>query len=325
MENFFGKLPGREFGLRRFVGVKSVALLFVLLVVGVGLGLALPSGAVAMGAKPKVAPVFEYKVIDGFSSPESVISNGKWFYVSNVGAELKPSEKDGDGFISVLSSDGTVIERKFLTGLNAPKGMGIAGGVLYVADIDRIVGFELKTRRRVFELDFSAEGTVFLNDITVVDSTTLLVSATDIGRIYAVTLGPDKRFTPIIIDVPGVNGLEFDSINRRLFIVSYAEKKGALSVISFAHGPGETQDLTGPVGRLDGVALLPEGKVLFSDWVEFGSAGKLRLFDIESGKLTEVELEEASIGPADFYYDNSTNRIWLPRMVEGKVMIQELK
>ncbi|MBE9528857.1 MAG: ATP-binding protein [Proteobacteria bacterium] len=316
-----GKLKyGFDFPYREFT-VKSAALLSVLFVALV----LLPALSNAMGAKPKAVPAFEFKVVDGFSSPESVTSDGKWFYVSNVGAELKPSDKDGDGFISVLGPDGTVIERKYLTGLDAPKGMGIAGGALYVADVDRVVGFDLMTRKQVFELDFSAEGTVFLNDITVVDSTTLLVSATDIGKVYAVTLGKNKRYTPVVIDVPGVNGLEFDSINRRLFLVSFADDKGALSVIPFAHGPGDLQDLTGPVGRLDGVALLPGGKVLFSDWVKFGSPGKLHLFDIETGKFSDVELKEASIGPADFFYDSSANRIWLPRMVEGKVMIQELK
>ncbi len=286
----------------------------------------LPSGVNAMGVKHKAeALISGYTVIDGFSSPESVTTDGRLFYVSNVGVKLAPSAKDGDGFISSLTPDGRLLERRFITGLNAPKGMGIIDGVLYVADIDKIVGFDLKSRKPVFSLDFSAEGTKSLNDITVVDSTTLLVSATDIGEVYAVTLGKHKRYTRMLIEIKGVNGLAFDAEHYRLFIVNFVDGKGALRVIPFKHGPGELQNLTGPVGMLDGVALLPGGRVLFSDWVKFGSPGRLYLFDILSGKTKSVELKEAVKGPADFYYDKVRKKIWIPAMVEGRVMIQNFK
>ncbi len=312
----------RRFDLRQLLRTKNVAFLSVLFTVF----MLLPSVVNAMGAKQKVGSVITgHTVIDGFSSPESVTSDGHRFYVSNVGVELKPSEKDGDGFISLLSAGGKVLERKFISGLNAPKGMVIAGGVLYVADVDRVLGFDLKTRKRVFDLDFSHEGTAYLNDITVVDDTTLLVSATDIGNIYAVTLGAGKRYTPVAKGITGVNGLVYDTANERLLLVNFVEGKGALGFIPFAGVPGDLQNLSGPVGLLDGLALLPDGRVLFSDWVKFGSPGRLNIFDVESGKMTFLKLKEDAIGPADFFYDKGTNKLWLPRMVEGKVMVQELK
>ena len=137
------------------------------------------------GLRPaEVKTEVKTKVIDGFSSPESVIADrdGSRFFVSNVGEKLEPSAKDGDGFISELTPDGAVVNRNFLPKegvLNAPKGMAIIGQTLFVTDIDRVVGFDMATRQKTFELDFSAEKTVFLNDLAVFDDKTLFVSATD--------------------------------------------------------------------------------------------------------------------------------------------------
>lgn len=43
--------------------------------------------------------------------------------MSNVGEKLEPLAKDNDGFISKLDKNGKVLEYKFLTHLNTPKGM----------------------------------------------------------------------------------------------------------------------------------------------------------------------------------------------------------
>lgn len=93
-----------------------------------------------------MSPAQAVRIIEGFSHPESITadSTGKIF-VSNIGAALEPTAKDGDGFITELSADGAVIERFFTPkgALNAPKGLAAINDVLYVADIDRIVGFNL--------------------------------------------------------------------------------------------------------------------------------------------------------------------------------------
>ncbi len=278
-------------------------------------------------------PEPSFKVIGGFSSPESVIAGpgSERFYVSNVGEKLQPSTKDGDGFISALSADGTVIERKYLPTqgeLNAPKGMAVIGRVLYVADIDRIVGFDLGSRALVFELDFSAEKTAFLNDLAVIDAETLVVSASDIGKVYEVSLGDNPRYEVFIDKLPGANGLYYDATNHRLFIVSMGSGKGfngALSVISLAHGGGNLQRLTGPLGSLDGVVLLGDDRVLFTDWVAYDKTGVMRSFNLNTKELSEIKLAEAPRGPADFYYDADSARLWLPRMMEGTVMIEKLR
>lgn len=272
-------------------------------------------------------------VIDGFLSPESVLkdSNGDFFYVSNMGAKLEPSLKDSDGFISRLTGDGKIDDKKYLPKegvLHAPKGMAMMGRTLFVADVDRVVGFNVDSRETVFEIDLSAEKTVFLNDIVVLDPYTLAVSATDVGRIYKITVGEKPSFSVLVDNVPGANGLYYDKAKKRLFTVGFGEGdkfNGALGVVTFANdGKATYTKLTGAIGALDGVWLLPGERVLFSDWVSMGKPGKLWVFDMKDKKLDTMRLSEDVLGPADFYYDEDANTIWLPKMMEGKVLVERV-
>src|SRR5690242_16082702 len=75
----------------------------------------------------------------GLEAPESVLYNSaqKVYYVSNVVGT--PTDKDGNGYISQLDENGKIVNQKWVTGLNAPKGLGLYNGKLYVADIDQVV------------------------------------------------------------------------------------------------------------------------------------------------------------------------------------------
>lgn len=103
----------------------------------------------------------------GFDQPESVVSDdgGAFLYVSSIHGQ--PGEKDGRGYISKLTSDGRMIERRWVDGLNAPKGMGIHEGRLFVTDIDRFLVIDVASGE-VLE-QFSPSGAQFLNDVAVDD------------------------------------------------------------------------------------------------------------------------------------------------------------
>src|SRR5690554_3013505 len=63
--------------------------------------------------------------LEGFSLPEGVTSDGKFFYISNVGVEFNPMDKDEDGFISRVNNNGEINELRFLPKegkLHSPKG-----------------------------------------------------------------------------------------------------------------------------------------------------------------------------------------------------------
>jgi len=119
-----------------------------------------------------------FKVI-GFNHIESVASDGKFIYAADIGKELNPTAKDGDGQIIKLDKKGKILDATFVKEkLDAPKGLAINKGILFINDVDKLLAVELKTGKKLYEIDFSKE-TAFLNDIVVWNNNTLYVSATD--------------------------------------------------------------------------------------------------------------------------------------------------
>src|ERR1700704_2976197 len=71
--------------------------------------------------------------------PESVLydAGDKVLYVSNIEG-TEPWGKDGKGSIGKVGLDGKIIKADWVTGLQAPKGLGLYKGKLYAADIDNV-------------------------------------------------------------------------------------------------------------------------------------------------------------------------------------------
>ena len=261
--------------------------------------------------------------IEGFSSPESTIVNKNDLYISNVGKELKPTLKDGDGFISKLDINGNIKELHFIDGLNAPKGMGIVGNTLFVADINTLRGFDLSTKKEIFNVVF--EGVNFLNDITVKDSNTLFIGASDTSAIYEVNIS-NKSYKKLM-DFTVANGLFYEdgilytaqlgSTTQNMF-----DGKGKLYKIDLKDNNKLTQ-LGTFEGVLDGVHKVGN-KVYVSDWGNAKKTGIIRVYDLETKKESVLETE-LFMGAADFWIDEKSKKIFMPQMIGGKVTIFDLK
>ena len=120
-------------------------------------------------------PIFSLEikwVVDGLNEPESVIfdKNSDTIYISNINGD--PLKLDKNGYISKISVDGQILEKKWIKGLDAPKGMTIFNDHLFVADINKIWKINTLNKKKQF---FLVNGAGFLNDL-VVDKK---------GRIYA--------------------------------------------------------------------------------------------------------------------------------------------
>jgi DNA-binding beta-propeller fold protein YncE len=266
------------------------------------------------------------KTIAGFASPESVVVAGDYVYVSNVGEKLEPFAKDGDGFISRLDRQGNVRELKWKSGLNAPKGMIAHNGVLYVADIDRVLGWRMSDGKPVFELDLSATGVRFLNAFAGFSGHRLLLSATDQNKVYVIhTRHP--RYEELRFDHPpqGPNGLDLSG-----HILTVAEwgtdgrPNGKVRQYRLKGNQATqiAQYELAPPGLYDGVVGLGGQRYLVSNWVRFEPAGVLHWLDTRTDRQ---ELVQAPVmaGPADLARDG--NVLWVPAMLEGKVYRLQLQ
>ncbi len=272
------------------------------------------------------------KIIEGFNSPESVARDGKYLYVSNLGVKLEPSAKDGDGYISKLDIQGNVVKKDFITGLDGPKGLAVLGNVLYVSDIDHLLGFDLKSGEKVFDLDFSAEKTAYLNDLAVEDNHHLFISATDINKIFQVDVKA-KTYVDIGVAVSGPNGLWYEAKGKQLYVVGFASQDGKASgevgVVDFLRQPAEYKKIIDRPGYYDGIQPMADGVFLVSDWVAF---------EPERGVLLRVNVKSRTFdvipgaygGPADFLYVHDKaglypRLLYLPRMIDGKLEIRTLQ
>ena len=128
----------------------------------VGMAIALVAAGAAF-ARAEAQPAVLWETT-GLKTPESALAVPAegFAYVSNVAG--KPTDKDGNGFISKVSlADGKIIALEWAKGLDAPKGLALAGGKLYTSDIDQLVEIDPASGKILAKYD--APGATFLNDV----------------------------------------------------------------------------------------------------------------------------------------------------------------
>ncbi len=282
----------------------------------------------ALGLPVQAASVTVEKTITGFNSPESVVVSGADVFVSNLGVKLEPMSKDGDGYISRLDRQGNIKALKWADKLDGPKGMLAVNGVLYVADIDRVLGFRQQDGKRVFELDLSATGTKFLNGFTRYDNRRLLLSSTDLNKVFVIDLA-GKSWTELQFDTPptGPNGMK--KLGGRLLVVEWGSDGQANGKVKsylldgFAAKREKTWEPS-PAGYFDGVVSLGANQWLISNWVKFEPAGLLQVLDTRTGQISVANEKIPLAGPADLFLDDQ-GKLWVPGMMEGKVYRMNLR
>jgi sugar lactone lactonase YvrE len=251
---------------------------------------------------------------EGMDTPESAYfdeASGSIFVSQIVGA---PDDRDGVGFISRLDSDGNVVDTMWFAGLNAPKGLRSHEGVLWVADIDRVVGISIQTGEIVE--DVTIDGAQFLNDVAVSQDGTVYVSDMLATTIYEVADGGASVFAEgEELEYP--NGLLVDG--DRLVVAAWGRPNddfttdvpGRLFALNL-----ETAEKTlitpEPLGNLDGVESDGRGGFIVSDY----QAGTVMQVTA-SGEV--IELRQFGPGTADLAFVPAGNVLLVPHMNESQV------
>jgi len=262
--------------------------------------------------------------IEGFAAPESVLHDptDDVYLVSNIVGD--PGAKDGQGFISRVSPAGEVLELRWIDGghegatLNAPKGMGLLGDTLVVADIDAVRLFDRSSGDPIGS--WEVDGATFLNDVAVAPNGTIYVSDTGVGfnggqpedtgtsGIHAFSADGSHR-TLDTGDQTGINGLA--AAGSRLYGVT----SGTGTVFQIENGVlSELPELPGL--NLDGVIVMDDG-LLISDW-DTETVYLLR----GNGSISAVVRNVTS--PADIGIDRTRNRLLIPGLMTGQVLLAPL-
>lgn len=259
----------------------------------------------------------------GLLDPESVLhdSAADVYVVSNVNGQ--PLDKDGNGFISRVSPDGRMLAVRWIAGgqngvtLNAPKGSGIVGDTLYVADIDVVRRFHRVTGAPLGEIPVPGAG--FLNDLAVGPDGTVYVTDTGLrmgaGRMQASGTDAVHRIRGGQAQ-PLVKGPELGSPNGMV-----VDADGGVTVAGMTSGEiyhvsadGRTRTpLRAPRrGQLDGMVRTRGGSLLVSDWK------RSSVHRIHADAEPEVAVKDLP-SPADIGYDARRNRLLVPLMTVNRL------
>lgn len=240
-------------------------------------------------------------------TPESVLYDAERgvIYVSNVNEN--PWVKDNNGYISVLKPDGSMKTAEWVTGMSAPKGMGILNGKLYAADIDGLVEIDINQGKIIKR--YTANGVVSLNDVDVSNDGTVFVSDSNTGKIYALK---DGKFSLWLDgkDMGGINGLFVDG--DKLYV-------GSGNIYQVDLNTKKVLEFQSDCGGVDGIEKDNNGNFVFSNW-----PGKI--YYLKGGQVTKmVDSTKEKINTADIGFAKELNLLLVPTFFDNRVVAYKIE
>lgn len=282
--------------------------------------LAVVSLAIPTRAAEELPIVWE--VTEGLSAPESVYYDADTglLFLSQIG-KGGGAGVDGDGFLSKLSVDGKMIEQKWVTGLNSPKGIRVHDGTLWVSDITQLVGVEIATGKIIARVD--VPDATFLNDVTCGPDGSVYVTDMRASRVMRHRDGKTEVFA---------EGPELEHPNGILFHEGHLILGGWAAKVdenfkTLTPGRLLSLDVTSkeitpitpePTGNLDGIEIDGRGGYFVTDWF----AGKV-LHISGSGEVTT--LMTLAQGTADQAVLLDSGLLILPRMKENRLTAYDIR
>ncbi len=233
--------------------------------------------------------------------PESVLfdATNSVLYVSQING--KPAEKNGNGSIAKVGLDGKITNGNWVSGLNAPKGLGRNGNRLFVADLSEVVEIDIKTGRIIRKIP--VEGARFLNDITVSEKGIVYVSDSDTKKVHRIENGQVSTYLDNLTRPNGLLALGNDLLVLDSGKLLKADAQKKLSTL--AEGMHESTD---------GIEQISPGEYLVSTW-----NGNVY---IVKGSTVEkmLDLSGAKINTADIGYDARSQVVYVPTFYKNSVM-----
>ncbi|HEV7348178.1 ATP/GTP-binding protein [Telluribacter sp.] len=239
--------------------------------------------------------------------PESVLysPDDKVLYVSLI--DGKPWDKDGQGGIAKVGLDGKIISNTWVTGLHAPKGMGIVGNRLYAADVDEVVVIDRKSGK--IEQKIAIEGAKHLNDVSANKKGEVYVTDMETGKIHLIKGGEASTYYETSANPNGVlavnDGLLM-AIGGKL--VKLDAKK---NVTTLAEGMDASTD---------GIEEIKPGEYIVSCW-----SGIVYHVKADGSKETLLDTRGDKINSADIGYDPAKKIIYVPTFMKNNVTAYQLR
>ena len=259
--------------------------------------------------------------LKGFDAPELVVFDpaSNALYVSNIGGKIW--QKDRNGFLAKVSSDGKMIERNWLTGLNSPTGLALDGGKLYVADIDQLVEIDIASKS--IAKRYPAPGAKWFNDVASDGKGVVYVADSATNTIWRLKDGKFEAWlTDDALNAPNGLHVEGDTLIVAPFgAMAEAGKEARLAhllVVSLNDKSIKQLGIGLAFGNLDGVEPIEPGVYLVTDW----ASGPLYRVDAQGNVVRLLDLHQ---GTADLTYLPETKTILIPMMLDNALVAYKLE
>jgi len=247
-----------------------------------------------------------WAVDTGLNVPESAFYNSfdNTIYVSNIVGHF--NEKDGIGYISKINLRGEMVEKEWVSGLNAPKGMYFTKSKLYVTDFDRVLELEMPSGKILKEYKSSLSKD--LNDVTIASNGRVYI--TDSGTNCLFMVGKDSL--EIFIHSPAVEGMNGIYSEGDLLYIGAGGK-----LLSIDVNTKSISVLTANAGYMDGLLKIGKSTFITSNW-----SGTVQM--IVLGKEPE-KLLESKTHAADLEYIPSRHLLLVPTFTENTLVAYKLE
>lgn len=240
---------------------------------------------------------------EGLSVPESVLvyRNGKanFLFVSQIDGD--PSAIDGKGGIAKMTLGGAIDDLNWVTGLNAPKGMGVFEGKLYVADINQLVIINIKSAE--IEKKIIIPGAQFLNDVAIDSKGAVYISDTKTNKVYRYE---KELLDDYVVKAESANGLKVIGPNlivgagTHLFLIDKSKNR--------------LQIAAGFAQAIDGIESVGKGDFLVSCW-----PGLIYYVHLDGKIELLLDSQKEGINTADIGFDSVTQTVFVPNFSKNSV------
>ncbi len=255
-----------------------------------------------------------WRLEEALDMPESVAYDAgqEALYVTNIVGS--PSEKDGEGYLTKVSTDGEVITEQWVSGLNAPKGIAVHDGRVYVADIDELVEIDAADGRIIDR--YAAPEANFLNDVAIDSEGRVYVSGSNTSSIYRLSDG-DFSIWLQGPEIAAPNGLYAEEDYLIVAACTFAgEEKGSrrhFQYISYDDQSAAIPRGNSPMGNIDGIKPDGSGGYFITEW----GPGTLSHYSPETGV---TQLRELGQGAADLEYLIDDQTMFVPIMMSHSLV-----
>ncbi len=232
------------------------------------------------------------------------------YYVSCIG-NVPPDKEDGDGYIATMDQRGNILNAAWIRGLDAPKGMALKDGKLYVTDINEFVIIDQASASIVKRIN--VPGSTFLNDVALAPDGKVYFTDSGQNTIYVYTDDKVKLFKKDR-GLGGTNGIFVDE--ETIYLAGYGN--GDINTIDIA-----SKEITnrgkGVVPNGDGIAPW-EGGYVFSNW--YGEV----YYITPNWQIEKVlDTKDAKQNAADITINQKTSELLIPTFFDNRVVAYKIE